>query len=119
MQVDGDVLELLGTGTGHRFPLAQLQVRLAVAGKSAYKLAIGVPLAVGEDGEPLPLGPLYGWSERSDMWMVGGYSAEIPRDIEPEYRAFFASLAGLCDGREVVEPPALPEKRGLFGRRSS
>ncbi len=118
MRVDGDVLEVLTPNDAARVPLHRLQVRLHRTGKSAYLIAIGQSRYVDKDREPLPLGPLYSFGDMLAVGKVGGKKLKIDPEDEPHYRTFFAGLAALCDQREVQEPPAEKEKRGLFGHRT-
>ncbi len=118
MRVDGDVFEVLTPNNTTRVPLDRLQVRLNRAGKSAYLIAIGQSRYVDKDRQPLPPGPLYSFGDMSALGKVGGTKLKIDPEEEPHYRTFFAGLAPLCDDREVQEPPAEKETRGLFGHRT-
>ncbi len=118
IRVDGDVLEVLTPNDTVRVPLDRLQVRLHRIGKSAYLIAIGQSRYVDKDRQPLPPGPLYSFGDMGAVGKVGGAKLRIDPVEEPNYRTFFAGLAALCDEREVQEPPAEKEKRGLFGHRT-
>ncbi len=112
------MFEVLTPNNTARVPLDRLQVRLHRTGKSAYLIAIGKSRCVDKDGQPLPPGPLYSFGDMLAIGKVGGTKLKIDPEEEPNYRTFFAGLAPQCDDREVQEPPAEKEKRGLFGHRT-
>jgi len=116
IRVDGDVLDVMVPSKTISVPLGRLQVRLHRTG-GKYMLAVGQSWYVDKDGQPLPPGPLYSFCDMAEIGRVGGTKVTIDPDREPLYRKFFTGLTPLCEDREVHEPPAEKEKRGLFGRR--
>jgi hypothetical protein len=117
-KIDADNPDIRAAVEDRNIPLAQLAVRVTPAGSSGFTIVVGKSILVGKDGQELPPGPLYAVAGKND-WGIKGAEVIVPRDKEPLYREFFASIAPLCDDREVLEPPPPAEKRGLFGWRKS
>jgi hypothetical protein len=92
VRVDGDVIEIFGQGSSHRYLLRTLRVEVQ---PGSIKGTLVVRSA--SESADWPLYELYAKAR----YNRGDVEAVIPIEDEPLYRQFFTQVAQLC-GRSVV-----------------